>query len=294
MTVVGQGAIGLLVACRLQLAGIPVRLWLKQPQESDITFSEADQKHQCHFPVANGLPLQTVFIPVKTYDVLTCFRQLQPYLKADAQLILSHNGMGVFEQLLPLLTAEQGLWFLSTAQGTMKVSVDHAQHTGQGHSYLAPLNPAAHQQLTSISGLMQLAFSPLALVEDIYPYLWQKLAVNAAINPLTALYNCRNGELAETDSASIIPGITKEVCQVASAAGYPLPYAETLRYIMQVIQLTAGNYSSMQQDIQQQRTTEIEAINGYVVAKAMQFGINVPVNQQLSEQVIKLQQTYGR
>lgn len=287
-TVVGSGAIGLLAASRLQLAGYPVRLWLRQPATIGIQFQQQPLKF---LPAAP--PLNAVLVPVKSYALLEAVTTLLPHLSADAQLVLSHNGMGSIEQVLPLLAPQQGLWFLTTTHGALK-RAHSILHTGLGQSVLAPLNSAAQAHSSAVTAAMDSALGPVTLTEDIQPFLWQKLAINAVINPLTALHNCNNGELAQPQYQQHISAILHEVCQVAAAAGYTLHYDLMLARIHGVIHSTAANFSSMQQDIVHQRRTEIDAINGYIVAQATRFNIAVPYNTQLQQQLLQLQQGYGR
>ena len=282
-TIVGQGAIGLLAASRLQLANYPVRLWLKQ----GLSVDTQHLNQQLQFHQATG-KLDAVLIPVKSYAVVDAVHSLLPHLSPDAQLVLSHNGMGTIEQVLPLLQPRQGLWFLTTTHGALKQG-STIMHTGSGESVMAPLNTAAQTQAVQVFQAMDCALGPLTLAADITPFLWQKLAINAAINPLTALYNCRNGELAQAEFQLIITAVLEEVCQVADAAGVTLTLPKLKHKVQQVIGNTAQNYSSMQQDVAHQRRTEIDAINGFVVQQAQRYGIAVPHNNSLLQQVRQLQ-----
>jgi 2-dehydropantoate 2-reductase len=286
--IVGQGAIGLLAASRLQRSGTKVALWLRQPTRlvqnvagSTLTFCPATA------------PLNAVLVPVKSYAVLDAISSLLPALSADAQLVLSHNGMGTIEQVVPLLQPGQGLWFLTTTHGALK-QADTVVHTGQGQSVLAALNPAALTQQKAVQQAMEIALGPVTLVDDITPFLWQKLALNAVINPLTALHNCRNGALAQQSFQPRLQAILLEVCQVAQASGIALDFTQTCTRLQQVIKSTAENYSSMQQDIQHQRRTEIAAINGFVVQQAARLNIAVPHNAVLLQQVSQLEHAASR
>lgn len=290
--VAGHGAIGLLAACRMKLAGYHVRLFLRADKPLNIRFSAAEHDHNISFQTTPSHRIRAILVPVKTYDVINCIRDLQPALTADAQLALSHNGMGIAEQVLPLLTAQQGLWFVSTSHGAMKQAQNHIVHTGVGNSVLAPLNQAALVKKAEVLAAMHSAFSPLMLTDDIMPFLWQKLAVNAAINPLTALHDCRNGELQQQHFQQQIKEITREVCLVATACGYPLEETATLHNIAAVIHNTAANFSSMRQDIYYCRQTEIDAISGYICDQAARFNIPAPHNQQLLQQIHQRQNQY--
>ena len=287
-TIVGQGAIGLLAACRLSLAGNAVSLWLKTPNIINIDFTE----QQFSYPPAIA-PLNAVLVPVKSYAILDAIKGLLPHLSPDAQLVLSHNGMGTIAQVKPLLLPTQGLWFLTTTHGALKQH-HNLFHTGQGQSVIAPLNSAAIACSEAVTQVMDIALGPITLTDNIAPYLWQKLAINAVINPLTAIYDCQNGQLSAAEYRSQIAEILAEVCQLATLMGISLVYEDTLAKVQQVIIQTAKNYSSMHQDVKHQRRTEIAAINGFVVEQAARFQLAVPQNAVLLQRVIQLEQAYGR
>lgn len=277
--VVGEGAIGLLTACRLQLAGLPVSLWLRQPRPLAIHYQSPTQERTCLFPVAAS-PLSTVLVAVKAYAVAECLEQLRPYLAPDAQLVISHNGMPNLPALRNGFSAAQGIWFLSTSHGALRTT-EGVKHTGFGQSVLSPLNSAAHNAAPLLSANLNTALGPITQVDDIQPALWRKLAVNAAINPLTTLLNCRNGELANPALQPQIRAIVREVCSVAIAEQVPLDANEMQELVQQVITATAENYSSMQQDKQRGRPLELAAITGFIIATAANHNLAVPENTAL-------------
>ena len=126
-------------------------------------------------------------------------------------------------------------------------------------------------------------------MDAIVPCLWQKLAVNAPNNPITALYQCPNGTLAEPDFSDMIKGILNELVTVATLEGVPLDKQLLHDRVYQVIRLTAGNFSSMHQDIAHQRRTEIDQINGYICERAQAHGLSAPVNADLWVRVKQLE-----
>ena len=91
---------------------------------------------------------------------------------------------------------------------------------------------------------------------------WRKLAVNCVINPLTALYGCRNGDLQRYPEQ--IETLCREVASVMAMEGYHTSCEGLMQYVMDVIRSTADNVSSMLQDIRNQRHTEIDYITGYL------------------------------
>ncbi|CAI3800982.1 ketopantoate reductase family protein [Rheinheimera sp. MM224] len=278
-TVVGEGAIGLLSAAQLIMAGYPVQLHRRIAGPFDFVFQSADRSQHISLPHQAQSPYSYVLLPVKAYAVLDAVQQLIPLLSDDAQLVLSHNGMGTIEQILPLLKPEQGLWFLSTSHGAFKPDDATLIHSGQGQSVLGALNQAAFAQQQKVEQAMQTALGPLEVIADIWPALWLKLAVNAVINPLTALHQCKNGELSNSKYNAAIELLIEEFVLVAKASGQAFSLETIQSRVAQVIRQTADNYSSMQQDFAKGRRSELDYITGFLLKQAEQHQLQLPTHQ---------------
>lgn len=106
------------------------------------------------------------------------------------------------------------------------------------------------------------------IADDIESVLWEKLAVNAGINPVTALTRVTNGEVLESSLFDVARDAALETVQVARDHDVSLSDATAEESLRDVLEHTAANESSMYRDVQQCRRTEIDAINGYVVENA--------------------------
>jgi 2-dehydropantoate 2-reductase len=286
-TVVGQGAIGLLAAARLFQAGYQVQLHRRLAADFSFCLQSAGQSTEITLPSPLLPPYQFILLPVKAYAVVDAVRQLLPLLAADAQLVLSHNGMGTIEQVLPLLQPSQGLWFLSTSHGAYKNTENSVIHSGLGQSMLGALNQPALTQKTNIENAMQAALGPVQLLDNITAALWQKLAVNAVINPLTALHQCKNGELSQPQYAAAIRLLIEEFVAVARLCGQDFTIEQIQKMVMQVIQQTADNYSSMQQDYAKGRTSELDYITGFILKQAAQHQLSLPAHQAIYQLLLQ-------
>ncbi|KAL3922523.1 MAG: hypothetical protein SGARI_006434 [Bacillariaceae sp.] len=128
--------------------------------------------------------------------------------------------------------------------------------------------------------------------------LWQKLAANCVCNPLTALWNVPNGELANN---SIFAALREQIVNEISTVGRALhPELEKdLRpssldqFVEQVIHANLLNQSSMARDIAKQQRTEVENLNGYIVRKSSELGVgSAPANKELLERIQETQNSY--
>jgi 2-dehydropantoate 2-reductase len=123
-------------------------------------------------------------------------------------------------------------------------------------------------------------------------HVWAKLFVNVGINALTALWGCKNGELLDSSSTrEIMEKAVREAEIIARAKGIEVD-ADPVAATFAVCRTTADNTSSMLQDVQQKRRTEIDAINGAIVVEGIKLGIPAPVNTELVRQIKELERSY--
>jgi 2-dehydropantoate 2-reductase len=131
-------------------------------------------------------------------------------------------------------------------------------------------------------------------VEDIRPAIWDKLIVNVEINAITALTEIKNGEFLDLDcTRELSRSAVEEAAAVAKAQRIGIR-KDPAAHVFQVAQATSANRSSMGQDADQRRPTEIAAINGFVVREADRMGLAVPVNRTLTALVQTLEAHSGR
>jgi 2-dehydropantoate 2-reductase len=120
---------------------------------------------------------------------------------------------------------------------------------------------------------------------DIDRMVWRKLAVNCAINALSALVGKTNGALLESDEArATLLRAAREVGEVAAAKGIVLGLNPGALAI-DVAEQTAANRSSMLQDLERGARTEIDSLNGAVVREGRALGVPTPINDFLWRRV---------
>lgn len=115
---------------------------------------------------------------------------------------------------------------------------------------------------------------------------WEKLAINCAINPLTVLFNCPNGDLLKQPITRYAMGkICNEINGLMHHLGLPSPQTPLIDTALMVANNTATNYSSMLQDHRQSRSTEIDYLNGYVTRQGLTQGVPTPYNELLTRAI---------
>jgi 2-dehydropantoate 2-reductase len=124
---------------------------------------------------------------------------------------------------------------------------------------------------------------PCRTADDIAKDIWAKMLYNCALNPLGAVLDVPYGKLAEHEYTRLImDGIIKEVFVVMKKAGYRTHWRTVGDFLKvfyhRLVPDTASHKSSMLQDILAKKPTEIDALNGAVIALAQHFGAAVPYN----------------
>lgn len=291
IVIVGPGAIGSLWATHLHQAGHQVALWGTQ----NVTHwsLQCDEQPKLSFAYNQPDTLRSadlLLITVKAWQVASALPALLEQIADETILLFMHNGMGALDALSDHLTPYPVL-LSTTTHGALKPAPDKVLHTGQGQTQIGPFN-AQGERCGFVCDVLQHALPQVSWNQHIEHALWQKLAINCAINPLTALEQISNGELAEPRYRARLDAIIAEVAAVMRAEHISVDERALRATIDQVIAATARNRSSMHQDVVHQRQTEIDFINGYVVRKAQQHGLAVPVNQQLYQHIQSLQQSW--
>lgn len=204
--------------------------------------------------------------------------------------ITLQNGLGNLEVLARHVGPERATLGITT-QGAALAGAGRLVAAGGGPTTLAT-RPAIDEQVRRFATLCALAGVDVRVAEDVDALLWGKLAVNAAINPLTALLRVPNGALLESPWArEVMRRAAGEVAAVAAARGIRLPFDDAGAQAEQVARQTAPNRSSMLQDVLRGAESEIEAINGAVMRAAESAGVDVPANRLLYALVKALDET---
>ncbi|MEI8657198.1 2-dehydropantoate 2-reductase [Vibrio sp. Hal054] len=292
IVIVGPGAIGSLWAYKLHQAGHKVSLWgTKQNQQWMLAADDSPEILFSYNQPQTLIDADLLLVTVKAWQVETAITPLLPHVNKDAILLFMHNGMGAVDNIAELIS-EYPVIIATTTHGALKVDAHHVKHTGIGQTQLGAFNLKG-SQCTFLVDVLNHALPTVSWNPNIQFALWNKLAINCAINPLTAIHQCLNGALAEEKFRPTLDAAIDELVSVMQAEKIPVDRKQLVSTIDNVIRATAANKSSMHQDIFYRRQTEIDFITGYLVRKAQQHGIEVPANSELYKQ-IQLLEKYGK
>ncbi|MGX5795800.1 putative 2-dehydropantoate 2-reductase [Pseudomonas sp. E2-15] len=288
--ILGAGSLGTLWATRLARAGVPVKLILRDAARlasyqagPGLTLVEQGVEHT--YPVIGEMPdspepIHRLLVACKAYDAQGAIAQLQHRLVPDAELILLQNGLGSQDAVAAQLPQARCI-FASSTEGAFRDGDWRVVFAGHGYTWLGD---AGHPTPPLWLDDLHAAGIPHAWSTDILTRLWRKLALNCAINPLTVLYQCRNGGL--QDHQCEVATLCAELSELLECCGQPAAAEDLHNEVERVIQATAANYSSMYQDVANARRTEISYLLGYACSAAARHQLVLPHLQQLQSRLI--------
>lgn len=217
---------------------------------------------------------QFAVVLVKAWQTARAAEQIKSALAPSGLALTLQNGIGNYEALASALGADRAALGITT-QGATLIAPGRVREGGRGPIYLAD-----HPRAAELIEAFRAAGFEVHTTPDVTSLAWGKLAINAAINALTAILRVPNGELLRRPEAlALMDSAARETAQVAAAKGIALPFADPAARAREVAQATAANRSSMLQDVLRGAPTEIEAINGAVAREGARLGAPTPTNE---------------
>ncbi|WP_129114172.1 ketopantoate reductase family protein [Halegenticoccus tardaugens] len=216
-------------------------------------------------------------VTVKSYDTAAAADALAD---ADAGAVLSLQN-GLTEEILadridaPVLSG-------TATYGARLLGPGRVECTGVGGIALGAHGGGRSPVAERVAAALRAADLEATAATDMPLRRWEKLAVNAGINAVTALARVENGALADGEAATLARTAARETARVARAEGVHLTNRRARDALCEVVDATAANRSSMLQDVDAGARTEVDAINGVVVERARRHGLDAPTNRTLA------------
>ncbi len=297
----GTGAMGSLFGGLLALSGEEV--WLVGNREDQVdailsaglTFEEKGEVRIIPMNATSDVTsvgkADLVIFFVKTYDTEMAVSDALVLEKEDTIFLTLQNGLGNEEMICQKIDRKKVMLGV-TGQGATVLGLGRIRHAGWGKTFIGELDHRVTERIVRMTQMFCDAGIQTEVSSNIHDHVWGKLLVNVGINALTALTGFKNGQLLKyPESARLMEKLVMEASEVARKKGVHFEQ-DPVEKVRQTIEATKENRSSMGQDFDHRRKTEIEAINGAVVREAHSLGIPVPFNQAVTDLVKAIEQSF--
>lgn len=229
-----------------------------------------------------------VLLCVKSYHTARVVRQACPFMREDTLVFSLQNGLGNWEAIAEAVgwgrTVGARVIFGAEIQepGVARVTV-YADKVLLG----SPSGGVPEERIAPVCDDFNKAGIPTELSGRIESSLWGKILYNCSLNALGAILNVPYGHLGEVpEIRETMRGIIEEIFAVAQAKGvlmeYPSPADYYRFFLHRQLPPTATHRSSMLQDMEKGRLTEIDALNGAIARYGRELRVPTPVNETLT------------
>ena len=302
IAVVGAGAVGGYFGGMLARAGAPVvfigrKHFANAVNSKHLVLDKSEGQERIRAAATTEMSAirdcSLILFCVKANDTAETAKQIAPFLQPNATVVCLQNGVDNADHV----RAAVNVAVLSAAV-YVAVSVPEpgrVKHLARGDLIIGPPS----ENVTQIANVFERAGVSCRVSENIEGELWVKLLRNCALNAISALAYAPYGKIAQDAHAKqLMQNVIDEVLAVARAARVVMPGVHDresgMAAAMELAAQMAGALSSTAQDLDRGRTTEIDALNGYIVRRGTELGVPVPVNHALFTLVKLAEQRGGK
>jgi len=301
ITIMGAGAMGSLFGSFLARSGenvLLIDIWqdhVNAINSMGLGVELNGEVNRINIPASLTIPddhkSDLVIIFVKSTQTDAAAAQALKCLNKTGVVLTLQNGMGNADKISQIVDPDKVIAG-TTSHGATLLEPGLIRHAGTGPTAIGMWSGKNHDGLEKIKTMFCRAGIDTKIEENIHQVIWKKLIINVGVNAITALTGIKNGRILDASpTGELVRSAVQEACNVAFAHGVELP-DDMAGQVFKVAAATGSNRSSMGQDVDHKKQTEIDAINGAVVNLAQKKGISVPVNQTLTALIQTLQKNY--
>lgn len=222
-------------------------------------------------------PVDLILFCVKTYDTDTAAESIRPLIRPDTMLLSLQNGIDNDERIARTAGHTSGIGAVAYVVSAIKAPGVVAQTAGPGKIILGELSGGASARTERLHDVLQRAGIAAEVHPDIRVAIWQKFLFICAFSGVTAVTRLPIGTiLADPVTHALFRGTSEEVEAVVRAGGIDLP-ADCVEQAMTTAAEPWGR-GSLYYDLAVGRRLELESLNGEVVRRGREHGIETPLN----------------
>lgn len=294
IAVIGPGAMGLLFGSYLYqknevtLVGTnPAKM--QSITENGVTIREMDGHEQVYHPHATadttGLsPADLIIVQVKASASEAALTKNKTLIGPGTILMTLQNGMG-HETLLSRFAAKEQIVIGTTQQGSYKLGETAVCHSGLGKTFLGAVTGDSNR-FAALAEVFAGCGFPCEVCSQVQGMIWDKLMINASSSVLSGILQVAQGYVEQDSHAwALAEKLIRELCAAATAEGYPFDAEEQIARIRLHLQKAPGGFTSIYADLKAGRRTEVDVINGAVVAAGHRHNVPVPTHEFVVELV---------
>lgn len=300
VSIIGLGALGLLFGEKMasQLPPGAFRAILsperKQRYERDGLFVNGRPCNFSYILPGEDLPVaDLVLFAVKYPQLAGAIKEAHSQVGENTMILSLLNGIQSEEDLAQAFGREKVLYCVAQGMDAVKTG-NRLEYTRPGKLCLGEDNNVISPRLEGLCRFFSACGIDWEIPKDIHKHLWSKFMFNVGVNQVSALFRGDYGMMQQEGvPRQVMLDAMKEVLPIAQKKGISLK-EEDIGYWMEVLaSLSPGGKTSMAQDVDARRLSELDCFSGTVLALGRETGCPCPVNERIYRAISDLEASYS-
>jgi 2-dehydropantoate 2-reductase len=226
---------------------------------------------------AEAGPCELAIVATKVMDIEAAVREAAAMIGPQTLILAIQNGLGNVDRIRRVASAENLLFGIAGGFGAELQGPGHVHHYGMEAINLAELEGGITARLEGVADVWRQAGFKVNVYDDLWPVVWSKLVANVAFSAICAVTGMRVGQVRSNPSAwAVARACVEEAVAVAAAKGIALAYDDPVQWVSDFASKIPNARPSMYQDVRAGRRSEIDSIQGGVVAEGAKLGVPTP------------------
>ena len=222
---------------------------------------------------------ELLILSVKSYDTESAIIQAKKIVGENTTVLSIQNGLDNIEKIKKHINSDKIIAGVTT-HGAFFSKPGFIIHSGKGTTILGELNGKKTKRIINIVNCFNKSGIESKYSKYVIKEIWYKAVINSSINPLTTIFECKNGYLLKNHILeNLVDKICEESSNIARVNGIDIIYKKALEKTKDIIKRTSENYSSMAQSLNKDGRTEIASINGKLVEIGKKQNVKTMLNE---------------
>lgn len=238
-------------------------------------------------------PADLVIIAVKYHQLKKAIEQMDKHVGPDAIILSLLNGISSEKEIGRVYGMEKLLYGMVLGIDAIRQS-NTISYASTAKIYFGEAdNKVYSERVQRVKALFDKAGIAYEIPEEMLRTLWWKFLFNVGINQASAVLNAPYKVFLETKEAmELMTSAMQEVLLLAEKEGIDLKQSDIEYFVDLLGKLSPEGKTSMLQDIEAKRKTEVEMLSGTVCQMGRQHNIDTPVNRTLYNIISTLEKNY--
>jgi len=288
IALIGAGAIGALYTSLLESNGIPVTLIADGERASRLEHEGFSVNGKNYHPLVrrpdspDARPHDLVIVAVKYHQLDSAIQLIRPFVGSDTIILSLLNGIDSEEKIGNVYGLHRILYSYVVGTDAFREGNAITYHNAGTIVFGERTNKELSESVQAVQDLFERGGISYEIPADMMRSMWWKFMVNVGVNQASAILRAPYGVFLEIEEAkAIMEAAMRKVIAVSTKLGIGLDESDIDAWYPVLSKLSPSGKTSMLQDMEAGRKTEVEMFSGALIRLAQDVGCAVPVNEML-------------